>query len=246
MKRAPFLFVLILSCSSALAWAPETRVRITDQAVRLMPESLRLALDTHRRPLLSGMLEPLVEEDGTEHLPAGAGGTVEAAARQAAADLADALTHPTPFDEIARRFGRLAHFVADAGFPPSHGADAGADSRYRHFGPFCDSRLGRIPLVFYGYADDDLDRGDFETFVTRIAATAGAHDEDLARAYAAAGDPPDPSAFDDRSVPFAVCSLSYSQTVTHVAQTWLSAWRTAEGDVRRTPYAGTAKPAGGE
>ena len=56
------------------------------------------------------------------------------------------------------------------------------------------------------------------------------------RAYAAAGDPPHPSAFDDRSVPFAIASLSYSHAITDVARAWLAAWSQAGGDVGRTPY----------
>ena len=67
-------------------------------------------------------------------------------------------------------------------------------------------------------------------------AEARAEDTELARAYAAAGNPPAAAAFDDRSVPFAVASLSYSRTVTRVVRVWIRAWRDASGDVSRTPY----------
>jgi hypothetical protein len=184
------------------------------------------------------MLGPAVEEDAPEHRPAEAGGTLEATAASASSELADALGRPTPFDELARRFGRLAHFVADAGYPPAHGTDGDAERRYRHFAGYCNGRLDRIPLVFYGLADGDLDAG-FSSFLARIDAAAAGRDRDLARIYLAAGDPPDPSAFDDRSVPFAVCSLAYTQTVTDVVRAWLSAWLAAGGDARRTPYAAT-------
>ena len=45
-----------------------------------------------------------------------------------------------------------------------------------------------------------------------------------------------PSAFDDRSVPFAIGSLSYSRTVTYIVRAWLAAWDGAHGDLGRTPY----------
>ena len=62
------LLALTLATPCA-AWEPDTRVRMVDEAVRLMPESLRLALTAHRRDLLIGMLEPMTTEDGPEHRP---------------------------------------------------------------------------------------------------------------------------------------------------------------------------------
>ena len=63
-----------------------------------------------------------------------------------------------------------------------------------------------------------------------------ADDADLARAYAAAGDPPAESAFDERSVPFAIGSLAYSRSVTDIVRVWLTAWAEAHGDLGYTPY----------
>jgi hypothetical protein len=65
---------------------------------------------------------------------------------------------------------------------------------------------------------------------------ARAEDEGLARAYAAAGGAPGTEAFDDRSIPFAVGSLSYSHCVTDIVRVWLAVWRLAGGDMGRTPY----------
>ena len=44
MHRVLALALLTSCLAPAAAWAPETRVRMTDEAVRLMPISLRLAL----------------------------------------------------------------------------------------------------------------------------------------------------------------------------------------------------------
>jgi hypothetical protein len=58
-----------LTAAPGLAWSPETRVAIADDAVRLMPESLRLALERQREALLRGVLEPMAGEDGLDHRP---------------------------------------------------------------------------------------------------------------------------------------------------------------------------------
>ena len=78
-----------------------------------------------------------------------------------------------------------------------------------------------------------------------MSSATGAEDRELARAYAAAGDPPAAAAFDDRSIPFAVGSLSYSRAVNDIVRAWLTAWRMAGGDTGRTPYAKKEDEQGG-
>ena len=112
----------------------------------------------------------------------------------------------------------------DAGFPPGVG-DAGGDERYAHFSRFCESRRPKFPLVFYGHDDSALDARDWRAFALGVMNRSRADDRMLARAYAAAGRPPAPAAFDDRSIPFAVGSLSYSRSVNDVVRVWLAASR---------------------
>jgi len=225
---------LLLAAGPARAWAPETRIRIADEAVRLMPKSLRLALERYREPLLRGLLEPQLHEESAEHRPPWLDGTLDAEIERRAAALIDSVQSAAPFREIASNFGRLAHFVMDAGFPP--GVTADGAGHYRDFARLCEERLPKFPLVFYGHDDEHLAEGDFRGFALAVLERAREEDRLLARAYAAAGDPPDPAAFDDRSVPFAVASLGYSRTVTDVARVWFAAWRDAYGDTGRTPY----------
>jgi hypothetical protein len=234
--RFPTLLVLLaFQLEPAAAWTPGIRTQMADEAVRLMPASLRLALTRHRELLLRGMLDPATGEDIPARRSSRQGGDLEAEIAARAAELVRSVESPSGFDGVARSFGALARSVADAGFPPRAAGAEGA-ARYADFAAFCESRRPRFPLVFYGYDDGDLARGDFRGFARRVLDRARREFPHLERAYAAAGTPPDPAAFDDRSVPFAVASLSYSQTVTDIARAWLAAWRTAHGDLGRSPY----------
>jgi len=229
------LALALASVRDAAAWSPETRLRMLDEAVRFMPASLRAALAHYREPLLHGALDPLIAEDGPEHRPPWAGGSLDQRFDAEMQGLLAALGQATSFGEVARRFGSVAHYVLDAGYPPGASGADGA-SHYAHFAAFCESRRERFPLVFYGHSDARLAAGNWRAFALDALQTAREDDMELTRAYAAAGDPPDPSAFDDRSVPFAVGSLSYSRSITRIVGVWLAAWQRADGDMARTPY----------
>lgn len=233
--RTPIAGLVLLVALPALAWAPETRIRMADEAVRFMPPTLRTVLETHRRQLLRGMLEPMAREDDPEHRPPWAAGSLDAQLEIEVQALLGLLAHEPRFSEVARHFGAVAHYVLDAGFPPGATDGDGAE-RYAHFARFCESRRERFPLVFYGHEDPDLERGDFRGFALSVMKRARDEDRQLARAYAKAAESPDPAWFDDRSVPFAVGSLSYSRGVTDVVRTWLTVWERAHGDLGRTPY----------
>ena len=235
-RRLGPLAGLLFLCAAfpSLAWAPETRVRMTDEAVRFMPPSLRLALEKHRSALLRGMLQPLKQESADEHRAPGEGGSLDASVAAEAAALTAMLEEPTPFARIAEQFGRLAHYVADGGFPP--GVGAGGDARYKHFGKFCESRRERFRLVFYGHDDPALERGDYRAYMLDVIERAAESDGRLAPIYARHAEHGHASDFDDRSVPFAVGSLSYSRSINDVVRVWLTVWERAGGDLSRTPY----------
>ncbi len=219
----------------AAAWAPETRLHMVDRARQLMPRSLRLALERYREHVRRGVLEPLTQEDGPAHRPPWDSGTLDAEIERQARALVEAVKAQRPFREVARRFGALAHFVADAGFPPNAAGASGAD-HYHHFARFCEERREKMPLVFHGHADLDSGAGDFRALALAALERARQQDVDLARAYRLAREQPAPEAFDDRSIPFAIASLAYTQTVTDIVRAWLMAWNEAQGDLGRTPY----------
>jgi hypothetical protein len=215
--------ILVLLGSQAIAWEPETRVRLVDEAIRMMPASLRLALESHRRPMLRGMLSPLEGE-----------GTLVTAFETEFKALQVALDQGVPFTELAGRFGTMAHIVLNAGFPPFAAGSAGT-GHYQHFSSFCESRRQRFPVVFYGNPATPIGQ-QYREYIGTVMQRAREDNQRLVRAYEAAGEPPDPAAFDDRSIPFAVGSLAYSHTFTDIVSVWLSAWKQAGGDMGLTPY----------
>jgi len=229
--------VLIASASPAFAWTASTRIVMIDDAIKLMPSSLRSVLEKRRSDVLRGMLEPLTREDTLPHRPPWEGGSIEAAVDAGARDIVAGVATRVSFNDVARRFGVLAHFVADTGFPPGAAGAAGAP-RYAHFAALCESRRPKFPFVFYGHDNAALSKGDFKRFALTILERARAEDTTLARAYAQAGNENNAAAFDDRSVPFAIASLSYSRTVTDIVQAWLAVWGQCHGDFGGTPYQG--------
>ena len=228
---------LIASASTASAWTPSTRIVMVDDAIKLMPPSLRKVLEKRRNDLLRGMLEPLTQEDTLAHRPPWENGTIEASVETAARDLVSGVTTQVSFHDVARRFGVLAHFVADAGFPPGAAGATGAP-HYAHFASLCEARRPKFPFVFYGHDNASLARNDFKSFTLTILERARAEDGTLSGAYARAGNVGNVAAFDDRSVPFALASLSYSHSVTDIVQAWIAAWRECGGDLFGLPYTG--------
>jgi len=225
------LLVFLGGVTPSVSWTAETRIRMTDDAVKLMPRSLRTLLTTHRQALLRGMLEPMATEGGPEHAP----GILPERGAQSSDRVVQTVDDLQPFSEIAGRFGELAHIVADAGFPPLAAGETGA-GHYSHFAKFVEQRMARFPLVFYGHGnfrEEDLDRA---AYIREILTRSIDNDSKIVPVYARAGDPPAPAFFDDRSVPFAVGSLSYSKSVNDIVRIWLDAWSRAHGDLGRTPY----------
>lgn len=230
----PLVALLVFPFEHASAWTGPTRVRMVDDAIKLLPPTLRQVLEKRRKELLKGMLDPMTREDAGAHRPPWDRGTLDRSVDEASKALVASVGKES-FREVARRFGTLAHFVADAGFPPGAGG-SGDERRYAHFGAFCQSRRDRFPLVFYGHDGAALARRDPRGFTVSVLERARGEDRTLAQAYAAASSWDDPVAFDDRSVPFAIASLAYSHTVTDIVQSWLAAWELSHGDMGGTPY----------
>ena len=115
------------------------------------------------------------------------------------------------------------------------------EDRYQHFAEVCEDRRGRCPLVFYGHDNEALAGQDYQGYALEVIERSRKSDRQLAYAYEKRAEHAHASDFDDRSVPFAVGSLSYSRSVNDVVRVWLTVWENAHGDMGRTPYRNASK-----
>ena len=165
---------------------PRPGSRMVDDAMRLMPPSLRLVLERHRAGRGARRSSPSRTRTTAAHLAPDNAGTLDRSVASAADDLVRSIEGAQPFRQIAHRFGLLAHFVAGRRVPAWRRRARRSASRYAHFARFCESRRARFPLVFYGHDDPDLAHGDFEAFARAVSSRGrAARTKRSPRAYAA-------------------------------------------------------------
>jgi hypothetical protein len=234
--------VLLLVCASwspAGAWTGKSRAQILRGAVRLMPESLREMMQAYQQELLLGMSHPGSKEDAPEHWqhPDGDYGAAAHKAEEEARALVTALDGREPLWKVVRRFGALAHWVADVN-NPLHAADPDPNLKnyYRDYQSFLQESMEDFPLVFQGYRSPTLTSGGPATYLLQSSERSRKYAESVRRAYHPDGKRVSPQAFDSRSLTFGVGSLSYSNAVNDIARVWLWAWEAGHGDTTHTPY----------
>jgi hypothetical protein len=223
----------------ALAWTATARERLVDDAIALSPASLREILGRRRADLLSGMLAPGSAEDQPEHWqhPTGEYGTAAARALAESRELIAAVNGHRPMTEIARRFGRLAHWVADVNDPLHAGDRDPALARYyADYERYVEQQMPRFPLVFEGYRSPILSSGGPQPYLLAVAERSRQYAAVVRRAYLADGRRVSPEAFDVRSLAFGIGSLATSDAVNDIARVWLWTWEACHGDTSGTPY----------
>src|SRR5262245_35821009 len=97
----PLVAVLALP-QDALAWTAPTRVRMVDDALKLLPPTLRKVLENRRKEVLRGMLLPMTGEDAAGHRPPWDRGSLDASIDDATKELV-ASVGTDSFDEVAER-----------------------------------------------------------------------------------------------------------------------------------------------
>jgi hypothetical protein len=223
----------------AFAWTDPSRVLIVDDALRLLPSSLRKLLGDRRQALIAALVAPGSSEDRPEHWqhPEGAYGIAARRAQLEAEALVTAVDAHEPLAQIVARFGRLAHWVADVN-DPLHTADR--DPRlaryYVDYEEYLESQIPRFRLVFLGYRADELSRSGPRTFLLQSAGRSREYARAVGRAYTSEGVRVSPQAFDERSLAFGVGSLAYSNAVNDIVRVWLWAWEGCNGDTTGTPF----------
>jgi hypothetical protein len=229
--------------SPAGAWTPETQLTIAREAARLAPADLARQIGKRQGAYEAGVLRPFDDTDPDRHRKNADGtGELDRAVREEVEATVAAIRSHRPFDEIVRRLGAVAHYVADANNPlAASNEDAEAGRYFADYLRYAESALPRFPLVFYG-VEPGLER---ERDVSPLIAQALRRGRELypliGLEYRKLDFASGIGVFDDRSTAFGVASVSFSHAVTDVAQVLRYIWLRAGGADDRSglPAAGT-------
>jgi len=222
-----------------LAWTEPARRRMVDDAMKMTPPSLNAILERYRTDLIHGMLDPAREEKGEEHRQRTTGPYGKAAAMIAsrAAQAVTIIGQPGRLGLAVYAMGSAAHYVADVNFPLNTGEGGAGDAVfYEAYEAYVEKMLGRFPVVLDRKPSAELADHRLEDFGRAAALRSSRFLPPIRDAYTPDGKPRSASAFDERSLPFGVASLSYSQSVNDIARVWIHIWRQAGGDVEGLPF----------
>jgi hypothetical protein len=215
----------------AAAWTPATQAVIAREAARLTPPDLARQIEKHRRTFDDGVQAPFADTDSARHMknPDGAGKLDRVIAEEAEAAVKAIRSHK-PFEEIVRKLGVVAHYVADANNPLAASGDDPEERRYFvDYLRYAETAEPRFPLVFYGLSpklDASRDLSPLiEAALQRGRELYPAVGGEYRRIDYASG----LGRFDDRSTAFGVASVSFSHAVTDVTLALRYIWLAAGG-----------------
>lgn len=234
------LLLTIVAAGPASAWNPAARIRMFDEALRLSPPALGKLLAGQKAECRQAAVDGPDGSEGTHvwTTPAGreaAGRSLQKAARDT---IRGVKTH-RPIAEICRSAGQVAHLVADlndpsrTGMPPSGPLNPAV---LDEFDRYAESVAARVPLVFWGWRDDLSSLESIAPLAGEIADRSARDAAGLQAAFYPEGRRVPATTFDDRSVPFAVASLSFSRVVSDTANILYLVWKESGGDLAGTPY----------
>ncbi|MES1243362.1 MAG: hypothetical protein ABUT39_17250 [Acidobacteriota bacterium] len=226
---------LLLASVPASAWTPVTQTAIAREAARLAPPDLARQIAKHKRTFEAGVLAPFQDTDPGRHMknPDGSGSLDKVLYQEVDATVSAIRGH-RPFEEIVRRIGQVAHYVADANNPlASAGADPDEGRYFLDYLRYSESAEPRFPLVFYG-VPPSLDRRGVKPILEAALRRGRAFYSMVGREYRKIGYASGVGRFDDRSTAFGVASVSFSHAVTDVSLVMRYIWLTAGGADDRT------------
>ncbi|HEV8335335.1 MAG TPA: hypothetical protein VGR67_02850 [Candidatus Polarisedimenticolia bacterium] len=239
LQSIAIALLLLLTPLHALAWTDSARRRMVDDAMKMTPPALNAILERYRSDLIHGMLDPSRDEMGEEHRQRSSGEYGKAASLLAAraGQAVTIIGQPGRLSLAVYAMGSAAHYVADVDFPLNAGGGGGRDPIfYASYDRYVEKMLGRFPIVLDRKPLPELVDYRLEDFGKAAALRASHFIEPIRNAYTPDGRPRSASAFDDRSLPFGVASLSFSQSVNDIARVWTSIWQQAGGDVGGLPF----------
>ena len=205
-------------------------------ALKVAPPGLAAILKKHRKDLERGMTLPSKHEEEEVHFLRAEGGGLAADAvilktRQAK----DLLAEKGKLDRFAFEAGALAHLVSDVSFPlNASDADPREPLIREAYRTLIERSLDKIPFVLDPAPAPLSDSGGLRAYLVESARRAARSYARISPAFKDDGTPVTPQAVDDRSVPFGVAALAYSQAVNDVVRVWAVLWRESGGDMSGT------------
>lgn len=233
-KVAGCVLLAGMLATPAAAWTGPTRQRMVDDAIKMCPPSLATLLEKYRSDLIHGMMDPLSDEAKAEHRQHLPGSYGNAAARIAnhAEQAVTIIGQPGRLRLAVYALGTAAHFTADVNFPLNCAAGGVGDPLfYKDYQSYAESMMRRFPVVLDAKPNAPLAKDRFEEFGMASAQRSAGYVSHVRSAYTPAGKRISAAAFDEKSLPFGVASLSYSQAVNDIARLWTHLWLRAGGDV---------------
>jgi hypothetical protein len=239
LLTAGALLLTGLWASPAGAWTDATRRKMLDDAVKMTPPALATILERYRADLVHGMTDPLRDEAGPDHRQR-VGGSYGRAAEMIARHGDQAVTiigQPGRLRLAVYTLGTAAHYVADVNFPLNCGpGPVGDPVFYADYARYAEKMMRLYPVVLDKKESPELEKNRLADFGKAAALRSSRFVEAIRPAYTVDGKPVSRAAFDEKSIPFGVASLSYSQAVNDIARLWIVLWRRAGGDVDGIPF----------
>jgi len=239
---------VVVSCGFAMmlvfpspshAWTDSTRFRMVQDAMKVSPPALNIILDRYLADLRRGMIEPSRhegEEVHFQHADGGEGMGAAAVARKVE-EIRQILERRESLQRFAYEMGTLAHLISDVAFPlNASDADPRESLYYEAYRRFVEQSLDKIPFVLDPGSPPELSEGDLEGFVMARARLAARGYELIGPAFKDDGTPISPDALDERSIPFGIASVAYSQATTDIVRLWRYVWISVNGDLSGTPH----------
>ena len=247
MNRGRILAAVLVAGSAAVAaspagaWTGATRARMLRDALKVTPPSLNAILEHHRHDLDRGMESPSAHETEEVHFQCadGSAGLAAAAVASKESETEALLAEKHSLRRFVFEMGTLAHLTADVSFPLGASDADPREPLYREaYRAYIETVLEKIPFVLDPTSAPRLDRGDIAGYLMESAGRTARNYEQIGAAFSDDGTPRSAQALDERSVPFAVASLAYSQAVNDIVRVWVHLWRSAGGDMTGAPFQG--------
>ena len=223
----------------AFCWTDATRTRMIKDALLASPPSLRAVLEAHERRLTRGMLDPSRREGEEVHYqhPEGRGGMAAAGVALKVREVRELLLESRSLRRFVYAMGTLAHLVSDASFPLNVSDADPREPLYREaYRRYIEKKLARIPFILDRSRAGELEDGDVARFIMTNVRRAESNYGLIGPAYRDDGTPATRHALDERSVPFGIASLAYSEAVTGIVLIWRRIWISVDGDMTGTPF----------